>query len=322
MASAETPKVISIVTPSYNQGKYLEQTIRSVLSQAGNFHIDYIVVDGGSVDASVEIIRRFDDLLKAGKWTVLCQGIRFRWLSERDKGQAEAINKGFRMATGEVMGYLNSDDTYYPGAFAGVDKNIDPGRGIHIVMGRCAYIDENGNVSGREHPSAFENHPSVVKIWKEYTIPQPSVFFHRSVYEMCGGMDETLYFALDYDLFLRYTREYRIHPVDALWATYRIHSDSKTKEISQGELLEQSMLVSRRYWGAPSGLRYWRYLLSYLLYGGRAGIISLKRLNLAERSFREKRIFAFLWNAFLSFMLFPPTIFRYIMLPRLKHLAK
>jgi len=316
------PKVISIVTPSYNQGEYLEQTIRSVLSQAGNFHIDYIVVDGGSGDESVEILHRFDDLLKAGKWNVLCQGIRFRWMSEQDKGQADAINKGFRMTAGEIIGYLNSDDTYYPGTFEHVVHTIDPERGIYIAMGRCAYIDEKGIASGREHPSAFVSHARVVKIWKGHMIPQPAVFFHSSVYETCGGMDETLYFALDYDLFLRYTREFRIHPVDALWATYRVHSDSKTREISQGELLERSMPVSRRYWGPPSGLGYWRYFLSYLLHGGKAGVISLKRLNLAERSFHEKNIPAFVWNAFLSFILYPPTIFRYIMLPRLKHRRK
>jgi len=314
----EDLKVISIVTPSYNQGKYLEQTIRSVLSQEGKFRIDYIIVDGGSMDDSVEIIRRFDDLLKAGKWNVLCQGIRFRWLSEKDKGQADAINKGFRMAEGEIIGYLNSDDTYYPGTFEQVVDTINPERGIHIAMGRCAYINEKGLFTGREHPSAFESHARVVKAWKDYTIPQPAVFFHHSVYETCGGMDETLYFALDYDLFLRYTREFRIHPVDALWATYRVHSDSKTGEISQGELLEKSMLVSRRHWGPPSGHGYWRYLFSYLLHGGRAGIISLKKLNLAEQFFRERNISAFVWNAFLSFILFPPTIFRYIMLPRLK----
>jgi glycosyltransferase involved in cell wall biosynthesis len=267
----------------------------------------------------VDIIRRFDDILNAGKWNVLCRGIRFRWLSEKDKGQAEAINKGFRMATGDIMGYLNSDDTYYPGTFEHVVRTIDPERGVHIAMGRCAYIDENGHPSGQEHPSAFESHARVVQIWKGYTIPQPAVFFHRSVYESCGGMDETLYFALDYDLFLRYSREFRFHPVDALWATYRLHSDSKTRELSQGELLGQSMVVSRRYWGLPSGMRYWGYLFSYLLHGGRAGIVSLKRLNQAEKCFHEKKIPAFAWNAFLSFLLFPPTIFRHILLPRLKH---
>src|ERR1035437_9764873 len=108
--------VISIVTPSYNQGEFLAETIESVISQEGEFHIDYIIVDGASTDTSVEIIRHYDELLNERNWSIKCCGIRFRWTSGKDKGQTDALMKGFRIAKGDVYAWLNSDDTYLPGA--------------------------------------------------------------------------------------------------------------------------------------------------------------------------------------------------------------
>lgn len=293
---------ISIITPSLNQGRYIEATIRSVLAQ--NYpDFEHIIIDGGSTDDTAEILKRYPHL---------------RIICEKDRGQSDAVNKGLRAARGEIIGWLNSDDTYYPEIFATVASSIDPARGVLMVMGRCAYIDETGSPTGREHPSAFTSHSRVVEIWKGYTLPQPAIFFHRSVYEKCGGMDEELYFALDYELFLRYTRCFRIHTVNRLFATYRIHVASKTTEISQGELLERSLLVSRRYWGEPSTLSYWRYLASYWLYGGSLGTASIKRLNRAESAYLQGRVPAFLGNLLLSLLLFPVTPVRYLVLPRLR----
>lgn len=293
---------ISIITPSFNQGKFIEETIKSILVQDYP-DIEHIIVDGGSTDNTKEILERYPHL---------------KIIIEQDKGQAEAINKGLQIASGEIIGWLNSDDTYYPATLMNVTKTIDPAKGIFIAMGRCAYIDESGRPTGRKHPSAFTDHRRVVKIWKGYTIPQPAVFFHRTVYERCGGLDESLYFAMDYDLFLRYTKYFSIYPVNKLWATYRLHTNSKTSQISQGELLEKSIEISKRYWGPRYSIAYWEYLLSYLFYGGKIGVISLKRLNLAEKSFNEKESLEFLGNLLLSFLLFPPTIFRYLILPRLR----
>jgi glycosyltransferase involved in cell wall biosynthesis len=294
--------VISVITPSLNQGRYIEATIRSVLAQ--NYpHFEHIIVDGGSSDETAAILARYPHL---------------KVIREKDRGQSDAVNKGLRAARGEIIGWLNSDDTYYPEIFATVARSIDPARGVLIAMGRCAYIDEAGQLTGREHPSLFTSHRRVVEIWKGYTLPQPAIFFHRSVYEECGGLDEELYFAMDYELFLRYTRRFPIHLVDRLFATYRLHLASKTTEISQGELLERSLRVSRRYWGQPSSLSYWRYLASYWLYGGSLGTASLKRLNLAERAYLQRRMPAFLGNLLLSFLLFPATPVRYLVLPRLR----
>jgi len=296
---------ISIITPSFNQGRFIEATIMSVLQQ-GYPNLEHIIVDGGSSDGTLAILARYPHL------TVI---------SEPDRGQAEAVNKGLRRARGDIIGWLNSDDTYYPGALAGAAATIDPAKGIFIAMGRCAYIDEDGEPTGAEHPSAFSSHQRVVAIWKGYTIPNPAVFFHRNVYEECGGLDESLYFALDYDLFCRYTSRFAITVVDRIWATYRLHQSAKTSEQNQGELLEKSLQVSRRYWGHPGSRQWWRYQRSFWWYGGALGIAALKRLNRAERAWQEKQVGLFLFHLTLSLCLFPPTAIRCLLLPRLRGAA-
>jgi glycosyltransferase involved in cell wall biosynthesis len=296
------PPRISVITPSYNQGRYIEATILSVLEQ-GYPELEHIIVDGGSTDDTQEVLARYPHL------TVI---------SEPDRGQADAVNKGLRRSTGEIIGWLNSDDTYYPGALADAAETIDSAAGIFIVMGRCAFIDEYGTPTGAEHPSAFVSHERVVAIWKGYTIPNPAVFFHRRVYEECGGLDENLYFALDFDLFCRYTSRFAITTVDRLWATYRLHRLAKTSEQSQGELLEKSLEVSRRYWGKPGSFQWWRYWLSFWWYGGMVGIASLKQLNRADRAWQERRYLSFMSHLLLSAALFPPTIVRSLVLPRLR----
>jgi glycosyltransferase involved in cell wall biosynthesis len=297
---------ISIITPSFNQGAYIEATILSVLGQDYP-DLEHIIIDGGSTDSTLEILARYPHL---------------KVISEPDNGQAEAVNKGLRLAKGEIIGWLNSDDTYYPGVLAGAAGTIDPARGIYIAMGRCAYINESGDPTGTEHPSAFVSHKRIVEIWKGYTIPNPAVFFHRRVYEECGGLDESLYLSLDYDLFCRYTARFAITVVDRLWATYRLHPSAKSSEQSQGELLEKSMAVSRRYWGEAGSVSWWRYQLSFWSYGGSLGIVSLKRLNRAERFWQEGDWAGFAVNFVASALLFPPTLFRALILPRLKGAAR
>jgi len=239
--------LISVVTPSFNQAAYIEETIRSVATQDYP-HWEHIVVDGGSTDGTLEILKRHPHL---------------RWVSEKDRGQADAVNKGVRMARGEIIAWINSDDTYRPGALSIAARELDRSRGRHVIMGRCEFLADDGTPSGTFHPSAFSGHRRVVEIWKGYTIPQPAVLFFKEVWEECGGLDETLYFALDYDLFLRFSRRYWFHTVDAVLATYRLQPLSKTSEISEQELLEKSVAVSRRYWGPAFSPRHWYYAWSY-----------------------------------------------------------
>jgi glycosyltransferase involved in cell wall biosynthesis len=237
---------ISVVTSSYNQGQFIESTIQSVLAQ--NYpDLEHIVVDGMSTDGTPEVLARYPHL---------------RVIREPDTGQADAINKGFRAATGDILCFLNSDDTFEPGALSRVVQEIDPARGRHVVMGRCRFIDEAGRFTGIEHPSAFESHRRVLEIWKGHFLPQPAVFWTREVWDRCGPLLETAFW-LDYDLFCRFSKHYVFHPIDQVLANYRLHTDSKTASASDQQRLEAAIGVSRHYWGPMTSSRYWRILLSY-----------------------------------------------------------
>jgi glycosyltransferase involved in cell wall biosynthesis len=241
---------ISVITSSYNQGGFIERTIESVLAQDYP-NLEHIVVDGMSTDETAQVLARYPHL---------------RVIREPDRGQADAINKGFRAATGEILCFLNSDDTFLPGALRRVAAEIDPPRGRHVVMGRCRFIDERDSFIGVEHPSAFESHRRVLEIWKGHCIPQPAVFWTREVWERCGPLDERERLMLDYDLFCRFSKRYDFHFVDQVLATYRLHTQSKTSSVTDAQRLEDSIRVSRRYWGSPASAQFWQILCSYSLF--------------------------------------------------------
>jgi glycosyltransferase involved in cell wall biosynthesis len=242
---------ISIVTPSFNQARYVRSTIESVRAQ--NYpDLEHIVVDGGSTDGSLEILREYPHLTL---------------VSEPDRGHADAVNKGFRFATGDVWAFLNSDDTLLPGALHRVAREMDPGRDRHIVMGRCRFVDADGQAIGIEHPSAFESHRRVLEVWKGHTIPQPAVFWTPEVWRHCGPLNEGLASPwIDYDLFCRFSRRYRFHVVDQVLATYRLHPESKTERWTDDERLRESIALSRRHWGSPLWPLHWQLALSLALF--------------------------------------------------------
>lgn len=201
---------ISIVTPSFNQARFLEQTIRSVIEQDYP-NLEYIVIDGGSSDNSVEIIRKYEQHLAS-------------WVSERDSGQADAIAKGFGMATGDILCWLNSDDVLYPGALQAVADCFAADAECGCVYGRAMYTTEDG-AEVCEYPTGeFDFERLAVFNF----ICQPATFFRRSVYEAVGGVDRTLRFSMDYDLWIRMARVARFCYLPELLATYRLHLDSKT----------------------------------------------------------------------------------------------
>lgn len=180
--------LVSIVTPSYNQGRYLEEAIRSVLAQ-GYPNIEYIVIDGGSTDGSVEIIRKYADRLAY-------------WLSEPDQGQSDAINKGWAVATGEIFTYLNSDDFYLPGAISAAVHHLRRDLGIGVVYGSYTVVDEKGEVLTPQVTPAEWSPEGFVD-----GLPAPSMFFRREVLARAGFMDVTLRFAMDSDLCIRVALE-------------------------------------------------------------------------------------------------------------------
>jgi len=264
---------ITIVTPSLNQAQFIEETIKSVLAQDYP-DLEHIVVDGLSTDGTLDILKRYPHL------TVI---------SERDEGQPDAINKGFRLATGEVWGYLNSDDTLLPGALKRVADEIDPRAGRHVVMGRCRFTDERGRYIGIEHPSHFESHARVLQVWKGYSIPQPAVFWTPDVWHSCGPMRDTGYQWLDYDLFCRFSRRYRFHQIDQVLATYRLHEQSKTSRYDEYARLRQAVAISRLYWGSPFKPLYWRMVLSLAAYRFGRTRWSFSLLSRARNDWRRQR---------------------------------
>ncbi|HCX22618.1 MAG TPA: glycosyltransferase [Cytophagales bacterium] len=204
---------VSIITPSYNQDRFIEETIRSVLNQ--NYpNIEYVMIDGGSTDNSIDIIRQYEKDLAF-------------WISEKDKGQSHAINKGWRRSTGEIVGYLNSDDTYEPNVFFHVVEFFKNHSEASMVYGNCNIIDEKSNIVDNNY---LVNVPDfdLVDILTNNYIPQPTVFFRRRLLDEIGYLDESLHMAMDLDYWLRIGLKYEVRHIDKILANFRIHSSNKS----------------------------------------------------------------------------------------------
>lgn len=221
---------ISIVTPSYNQACYLEETLRSVLLQ-GYPNLEYMVLDGGSIDGSAEIIRKYEPWLAY-------------WRSECDGGQSAAIAEGFERATGEILAWLNSDDRYQPGSL---------GRAVRFLIARPRAAFAGGdtyriNMVGRIERRIFAVPPNrfLTAHLGRHSLAQPSCFWRRDAYERAGGLDRTLRFCMDRDLFIRLFAvgpSYRI-PGPPL-ADFRIHDSSKTSTLVDIHQQESELLIAR-----------------------------------------------------------------------------
>jgi glycosyltransferase involved in cell wall biosynthesis len=203
---------VSIVTPSYNQGQYLERTIHSVVEQDYP-DVQYIIVDGGSSDNSLEIIKHNKKQVD-------------RWVSEPDQGQTDAINKGFAMAKGEILAWLNSDDTYQPGAISHAVRVLQQHPEIGGVYADADFIDEQDRRIGR-FPATQTNYR---KLRNGYVhIPQQTFFFRAELWRKVGPLDPSFNFAMDYDLWVRLTKLAPVLYVPGqIWANFRLHPHSKT----------------------------------------------------------------------------------------------
>jgi len=271
---------ISIIVPSFNQAQYLPETLQSLVDQDYPA-LEVIIQDGGSSDGSVAIAEDF----------VCRYPAIFRLYVEKDSGQADALNRGFARATGEILAFLNSDDTYFPRILHRVAAEIDPARGRHVIMGRCLFTGEGSRYVGIEHPAEYVSNFENLAIWKRgfNTIPQPSVFWHRAVWERCGGLDVNEHHALDYDLFCRFSRYYPFHRVDELFSTYRMHDSSKSSQRTEAEVLELSIKVSRKHWGAWLSPLRWRCEFSYWLHNRQRHERARHHARRAEEAFTNRR---------------------------------
>jgi glycosyltransferase involved in cell wall biosynthesis len=234
---------VSVITPSFNQARYLERTIRSVLDQ-GYENLEYIIVDGGSTDGSLDIIRGYEDRL-AG------------WISEPDLGQADAINKGFDMATGEFLAWLNSDDEYRPGAISQAADFLLSHPEVGMVYSRAYYIDEEGKVVA-EYPAAPTDYRGLRR--GRTTIPQQTMFFRSILWKMVGPLDTSFYYAMDYDLWVRISELSPIAFRPEHWAHFRLQSSSKSMREAY-RCWPEMMRVHFRDGGSRFSVLYLKYII-------------------------------------------------------------
>lgn len=238
---------VSIITPSFNQARFLEATICSVLEQDYP-NIEYLVVDGGSTDGSAEIIEKYANQLA---W----------WTSEPDRGQTDAINKGFARATGDILAWLNSDDTYEQGAVAGAVAFLSANPKVGLVYGDTNFVDAAGQVIGK-----FNAQQTSLRRLRQggVYIPQQAAFWRADLWRQVGPLDPSFYFAMDYDLWVRLAQVTEIRYTPQLWANFRLHGDAKT--IAADERCWPEMLrVHRRDGGNWLAWIYVRYVTRRLL---------------------------------------------------------
>ena len=224
---------ISVIVPSYNQGEFIEETLSSVMDQ--NYpDLELIVIDGGSTDRTLEILKRFDDQII--------------WMSEPDNGQTDAINKGLKMVTGEVVAFLNSDDIYLPGSLDRVGRHFVNSPDSMVVTGQCLIIDREGNRT-RRFIEIYKN------FWLRFGgrntllvlnyISQPATFWKSSLVEEIGLLDEKLDYTMDYDYWLRISEKYPIDRIYHRLAGFRVHDASKTVTSNEMQLAENYLVTKQ-----------------------------------------------------------------------------
>lgn len=240
----------SVVTPSYNQGCFIQKTIRSVLGQAGEFSIEFMVVDGGSSDDTIKILKKYENLIDTKQTSLVCRQIQFSWVSESDDGQADAVNKGIKNTHGDIIAWINSDDIYYPGAFDAVSSYFRERQDADVVYGRAFHIGRRGRII-EPYPVESWNYERLKEVC---FLCQPAVFFRRRIIDDYGLLDASLHYSMDYELWLRVGRATPFHFIDFVLAGSRMYKENKTisKKVEAhyeiNEMLSGAVGLPHRNW--------------------------------------------------------------------------
>lgn len=250
---------ISVVTPSYNHGQYIEETIRSVLLQ-GYPNLEFIIMDGGSADQTVASIKKYEPWISY-------------WVSERDRGQAHAINKGWDRSTGEILVWLNSDDMYLPGALLAIG-NAYRSNPDSIIAGNVINFGPSLDQKHRLIQQKNLTWRRFVKFWEASRWHQPGIFIPRTVWQIVGPLDEGFYYCMDRDFLARALRYASVTYIDTTLVYFRIHPDAKTMRQQNNAWFEEKIRIVKKYQNSlpntdyATVMRFWcRTAYYYMMHG-------------------------------------------------------
>lgn len=248
---------ISIITPSYNQDEFIERTIQSVLAQ--NYpNLEYIIIDGDSTDNTVDIIKKYDNRIAY-------------WVSEPDKGQTDAINKGFEIATGDIVAWLNSDDTYEPEAVKTISEVFKCPE-IDLIYGDCNIVDKEDKIIGKMDGGDFRYKKNLFNLI--CTIPQPATFFRRKILNEIGYLDISLNLSMDFEYWIRASKAgKKIQHIPKKIANYRWYEDAKSAQaLSNNYSINENRIIQYKY-----------NKLYYLLFGLKRNVLSPIKKAIARK---------------------------------------
>jgi glycosyltransferase involved in cell wall biosynthesis len=251
---------ISIITPSFNQAAYIEETIRSIMHQDHD-DLEHIVIDGGSTDETVAVLKKYAHL---------------RWVSEKDSGQSNAINKGFRKSTGDIVAWLNSDDYYEANIFGEIVRYFETHADCMMLYGDITFVDTAGKTLFRAVGETIDLEsliacPDIVR--------QPSFFWRREVVDEVGGVDENLSLVMDFDFILRIARRHRFHYLARNLSFYRYYETNKSLSMVRRQVREMFRVYRKN--GVPLTPRILRFLAAKYAYSYGA-VRSLRSLFLPK----------------------------------------
>jgi glycosyltransferase involved in cell wall biosynthesis len=236
---------ISVVTPSFNQGLYIEATIRSVLDQ-GYPNLEYIIIDGGSADGTVEIIERYSEYLSY-------------WVSEPDEGQTDALIKGFDRSTGEIMCWLCSDDLFEAKTLYEVTETFDENPDWQVVYGDSFWIDADDRPIRFKKEIGFNR---FIWMYDHNYLPQPSTFWRRGIYERVGGLDPRMKLAMDGDLWARFAEHTTPHHIPRAWSRMRYYPEQKNVRLRATSDEEDALIRSRYLSDEPPLIRRMKWFVA------------------------------------------------------------
>jgi glycosyltransferase involved in cell wall biosynthesis len=218
---------LSIITPSFNQVNFIERTIKSVLDQ--NYpNLEYIIIDGGSTDGSVDVIKKYERYISY-------------WVSEPDDGQSNAINKGIAKATGDWVGWQNSDDIYYPGSFQSFAQNVHRYPDACVIIGNINIIDQYDNLV-RDIRYVKPTHRSILA--EGMVLTNQAAFWRCDIHKKIGKLNESLNYAFDFEWFLRVSKNHNVIHIDKTWGGYRVHEKTKTHNMPELFFDEYKLILS------------------------------------------------------------------------------